>query len=381
MYSPLSLTMGAGGDRWLIEVAPRLLRSGVRPTVVASDFVARSYCKSTTPWFVKQLRKDGITYKEIPSMKIFHRMNLPALKTKALKELTRLMQSHDVTYFMNAYALQDLTVWIAKNLSGKARVISSQHSTIFQEGYLHNLYIRLVTKRLLRVFDAYHVLNNEDSTIYRSWGLRNVHMIPNGVDTKRFTPLVQKDLSEFTVFFVGRLDYQKGIDIILGAIEELEASEPEIASQIVYKICGTGPMGQMVEKFTESRSNVTYLGYVSDEELLQHYRSASLCLMPSRRETFGLVAMEAMASGTPVLVTDIPGPRTFVRNDFGLIVPPEDPHSLANGISRLFRLCRDNPDEFASMGHRARNVCVKEYDWNIVAHKLSVMMKRTAEVG
>ncbi|NHJ13779.1 MAG: glycosyltransferase family 1 protein [Candidatus Thorarchaeota archaeon] len=380
MYSPLSLTMGAGGDRWLVEVAPRLLQRGVHPTVVASDFVARSYRTNTTPWFVDQLRRHGITYREIPSISFFHRMNLPLLKPEAIRALSHLMQQHDVTYFMNAYALQDLTVWIAKRMTDKARVISSQHSTMFQEGYLHNIYMHLVTRPLLRTFEAYHVLNSEDFATYRSWGLENAFMIPNGVDTQRFSPLRQKDQSEFTVLFVGRLDYQKGIDIILRAIERLEISEPKIASKIVLKICGTGPMSQMVEKFAEHRANVSYLGYVSDEELLELYKSVSLCLMPSRRETFGLVAMEAMASGTPVLVTDIPGPRTFVNDAFGKMVSPEDAESLAKGLSWFFELYQDDPDEFTSMGRRARDICVKEYDWNIVADKLSVMMKKTAEI-
>ncbi|MFX0108947.1 MAG: glycosyltransferase family 4 protein, partial [Candidatus Hodarchaeota archaeon] len=180
--------------------------------------------------------------------------------------------------------------------------------------------------------------------------------------------------------FVGRLDYQKGIDIILAAIQELEEKEPTVASKTNFVICGTGPMRDIVEKFASKRSNVSYLGYVSDEDLLVHYKSVSLFLMPSRRETFGLVAMEAMASGTPVLVTDIPGPRTFVDDSFGRMVPPENPSKLAEGIAWFQRAHSEEPSKMKSMGQRARDICVKEYDWDIVADKLSVMMKQGTRI-
>jgi hypothetical protein len=55
MYSPLSLRMGAGGDRWLVEVAPRLRERGIHPTVFATDFIAKSYRANPTNWFVDQI--------------------------------------------------------------------------------------------------------------------------------------------------------------------------------------------------------------------------------------------------------------------------------------------------------------------------------------
>jgi glycosyltransferase involved in cell wall biosynthesis len=369
--------MGAGGDRWLIEVAPRLVNNGVQPTVIASNFVARSYRSNITPWFVRQLIDKGIAYSEIPTSSIFNRLNLPLLLPKALSMLSREMKTHDLTYFMNAYAFQDISVWLAKIMSGGAKVMSSQHATMYQEGLIHNLYVSLVTRPFLRTFDSHHVLNREDYARYREWRIDNVHMQPNGVDTKRFIPLPKKDESAFTALFVGRLDYQKGIDTTIDAMRELETSNPAIASKINLKICGTGPMSEMVEKFASKRDNVSYLGYVSDEDLLEYYKSVSICLMPSRRETFGLVAMEAMASGTPVLVTDIPGPRTFVEESFGRMVPPENAKALSEALVWYYRLFSEDPDELREMGNRARDICIKEYDWDIVAQKLAKSMRQT----
>ena len=378
IYSPLSLRMGGGGDRWLVEIAPRLKKRGIQPTIFATDFIAKSYRANPTNWFVDQITNAGIRYQENISSPISNLVNTPLMRSKSLAALSREMAQHDITYFMNAYILQDISIWLAMRLAQQPPVISAQHSTIIQDSRLHNAYMLSVTRMLLRVFDAYHVLNREDYATYCSWGLTPAYLIPNGVDTKRFAPAVSKDNSQFTVLFAGRLDYQKGVDTILEAVRHLEQ---ENERNIVYKICGTGPLRKEVQKFAESRPNVHYLGYVPDDELVQLYKTASLFLMPSRRETFGLVALEAMASGTPVVVTDISGPRTFVRESFGRMVPPTDSKALADTIQWFYRLFLEHPDDLETMAKNARDICVKEFDWESVADKLSVMIKSVVAEG
>jgi glycosyltransferase involved in cell wall biosynthesis len=100
--------------------------------------------------------------------------------------------------------------------------------------------------------------------------------------------------------------------------------------------------------------------------------------MPSRRETFGLVAVEAMASGVPVLVTDTPGPKTFVRNSYGRIVPANDAVKLADTIDWFYNLYKNSPEELRRMGIEARAAAVKDYDWEIVADRISNLVKNAA---
>jgi len=378
MYSPLSLRMGAGGDRWLAEVAPRLKRRGIYPTVLATDFIAKSYRPTATSWFVDKLVNSGIEYTETSSSRFFHGVNLPILTPESLKLLSDRMMSSDVSYFMNAFALQDLSVWLAKVMTRDAVVISAQHASLFQKRTMHNIYIRLITRNVLHAFDAFHVLNEEDYLQYKRWGLNRVSMIPNGVDTKHFTPSREKNENEFLALFVGRLDYQKGVDTLLQAVKHLEGKTDADASGITFKVCGTGPIREMVERFAEKRENFHYLGYVPEEELLSLYRSANVFLMPSRRETFGLVAMEAMASGTPVIATDIPGPRSLVKDDFGCLIPASDAAALAEAIHRFYGLFTENKEKWRMMAEKARDVCVSDYDWERVTDKLSYMIRKVA---
>ena len=202
MYSPLSLRMGAGGDRWLAEVAPRLLKRGIQPTIFATDFIVRSYRENSTNWFVDQLADAGIRYQETPSSSFSNQLDAPIMSRNSLIALSREMAQHDVTYFMNAFALQDISTWLAKRFAGRPPVISAQHASMFQDSRLHNAYMHSVTRNMLKGFDAYHVLNREDYETYTRWGLSPTFLIPNGVDTKRFTPAPSKDDSQFTVLFV-----------------------------------------------------------------------------------------------------------------------------------------------------------------------------------
>jgi glycosyltransferase involved in cell wall biosynthesis len=75
-------------------------------------------------------------------------------------------------------------------------------------------------------------------------------------------------------------------------------------------------------------------------------------------------------------VTDIPGPRTFVRESFGKMVPPTNAKALAEAIDWFYHLFLLQPQELKTMAKNARDICVKEYDWESVADKLSTMIKK-----
>jgi glycosyltransferase involved in cell wall biosynthesis len=268
---------------------------------------------------------------------------------------------------------------LVRALSKGKPFISSQHATIWQERRVHNAYYRTVTQHALHGFDAFHVLNNEDLAQYKKWGLESVFMIPNGVDTQKFRPLSLSEAPKFTMLFVGRLDSQKGVDTLLDAIEFLEASNREVLDNSSIKVIGMGPLTDLAKAFARKRSYIDYLGYVTEEELIQSYQNASIMLMPSRRETFGLVALEAMACGLPLIAADIPGPQSFIRGDFGQLIRPSDSVALAAAIERFYEKWSTNPVEFNGMRNAARKKCVKEHDWELVVDRLATMIRSIHE--
>ena len=118
---------------------------------------------------------------------------------------------------------------------------------------------------------------------------------------------------------------------------------------------------------------VEFVGGVSDEELVKLYQRAAVTVLPSidQSEAFGIVLVESMACGTPVISSDLPGVRSVYENNVsGFSVAPKDIKALAEKISYVL----DNPDKAREMGQAGRNLVEKRYDWNVIADKLNSLL-------
>ena len=195
-------------------------------------------------------------------------------------------------------------------------------------------------------------------------------IIPNGVDTDRFSPdvspLERFDDGAFNVLYVGRLDPRKGLFVLLRSFGRLWKSEGERARLIIV---GDGPLRGRLVKSTprELRGAVRFEGVVPFDLLPRYYASSRvLCSPATRGESFGIVLLEAMASGVPVVASDIPGYRTAVRSGLhGLLVEPGSDRSLATALSLL---ARDESlrKEMATAGRQN----ARSYSWDTVAGRL-----------
>jgi phosphatidylinositol alpha-mannosyltransferase len=167
-------------------------------------------------------------------------------------------------------------------------------------------------------------------------------IIPNGVDTERFSPgarpIEMFDDGAFNVLYVGRLEPRKGLSVLLEAFRGVWESEGERARLIIV---GHGPLRRRLSRSVpdELRGAVHFEGRVSSELLPRYYASSQvLCSPATRSESFGIVLLEAMASGVPVAASDIPGYRTAVRSGVhGLLVEPGSPAPLATALRLLAR--------------------------------------------
>jgi glycosyltransferase involved in cell wall biosynthesis len=172
-----------------------------------------------------------------------------------------------------------------------------------------------------------------------------VRVIPNGVDAERLrcadspTELARfrrrwaRD-DERIVFFVGRLVREKGAEVLIDAMPEVLAAHP--GAKLV--VAGGGWSGHLVAQAAARGigNRVAFAGFVSDSDLPRLYAVADVAVFPSLYEPFGIVALEGMAAGVPVVVSDIGGFREVVRHgQTGLHTWANNPHSLAWGIKRV----------------------------------------------
>ena len=179
----------------------------------------------------------------------------------------------------------------------------------------------------------------------------NVAVIPCGVDVARFQPQDKRRARAALslpptapiLLSVGRLQPSKGIDTLLQAAADIRRNHPDVCVLVVG-----GGLDEQDERETAELnrlrtlghrlglSNVHYIKAQPQENLAQYYAAADVFVMPSHYESFGMVALEAMACGTPVVASEVGGlASTIVHGDSGLLVPSGDWRAFAQAISRL----------------------------------------------
>jgi len=199
-------------------------------------------------------------------------------------------------------------------------------------------------------------------------------MVPNGVNIQEYARNENADLRQFRrkfalpeeklVLYVGRLVYEKGIHVFVNAV-------PKILGKVDAKfvVVGNGYMKEPLSKLVKSMGlahKVMFTGFVDDETLKNLQRCADVSVVPSLFEPFGIVALEAMAAKSPVVVSDTGGLSEIVEHDVnGVKVYPENPDSLAWGITKVL-LDR----KYANwIRNNAYKKIVEKYDWDKISRQ------------
>ncbi len=193
-------------------------------------------------------------------------------------------------------------------------------------------------------------------------------VIPNGVDVARFqraVPIARWQDGRHDLLFVGRHEPRKGLLDLLKAFRILRKTGCECRLLVV----GSGPQEREARRYVLTRrlQGVEFLGRVGDDEKAQLFRTATVYISPATgRESFGIVLLEAMAAGTPIVASDIHGYKGVVRRgEQGLLVPPRHPKALAAAIRQLLA----DPELRARMGASGR-VRAEEFSWERVTAKV-----------
>jgi phosphatidylinositol alpha-mannosyltransferase len=165
-------------------------------------------------------------------------------------------------------------------------------------------------------------------------------IVPNGVEPSRYrtaVPIARYRDGVPNVLFVGRMEPRKGLIHLLRAIRKMQIGGERVRLLIV----GSGPGEREARRYVLTRqlNDVEFLGRVSDDEKRQLFKTADVFVSPATgRESFGIVLLEAMSAGAPVICSDIHGYRAVVRRERdGILVPPADADALADALGRVIR--------------------------------------------
>ena len=197
----------------------------------------------------------------------------------------------------------------------------------------------------------------------------NYKVIPNGINLDNFNnggegfPYLRDGMTN--ILFVGRLEKRKGLKYLLAAYNILKPKWPNIRLLVV----GPGDLDRESNKLIKDgqMKDVIFTGPVSDTDKIRYYKSADIFCSPATgRESFGIVLLEAMASGTPIVASAIEGYSSVInQGSDGLLVEPRNKYDLANHIEVLLK----NPDLRASLASNGLNKA-KEFRWERVAGEI-----------
>ena len=229
-------------------------------------------------------------------------------------------------------------------------------------------------------------------------GSSKIRIVPPGADLSRFTPIEQSYAKAVIgvppqhrmILFAGRIERLKGIDTLFRAIALLKQRRADMDwRNLCVTVIGGDPSerglrdNQEMARLHALRDElglsdlIAFIGARDQDSLQYYYSAAEMLVMPSHYESFGMVALEAMACGTPVVVSDVGGLHELVQhNKTGIRVKVSDSEALARAIERLL----DNVALRRRMGHSA-SCYAEDFSWQRVTDKLLAVYEETRDAG
>jgi glycogen(starch) synthase len=271
-------------------------------------------------------------------------------------------------------------LYFSTNLAAFARRLGGPPLAITNHGLYSQTAPEAVFDAYLRTlgrwtFDQSEVVfcyTEEDRERLRAVGVSSpVEVVPNGIDTSRFTPEgpVSDELPDGgpVVLFVGRLVEGKCPGDAVAAVDRLRETHPD--ARLV--VCGDGPLrGELVETVTERglTDAVTFLGHVPYDEMPAVYRGADALVLPSRAEGLPRTVMEALASGVPVVVSDLEQVAPLVEG-VGRTVPVGDVEGFASALAAVL----------AGTEREPRKAVVDAHDWVSTVEQTTAALEHIAD--
>lgn len=261
-------------------------------------------------------------------------------------------------------ASPSLTMWATYLAQGP--LVSTFHAS-GKPSLLVRIFRSFLTKRMEGISGRIAVSN-----MARRWQMDGIGgdavLIPNGVRVSKFRtaqPLPGYErLDHPVLLFLGRYDEpRKGMDVLLEALPTIHAAYPNVELMVV----GDGDATELRRKAVENVGTLTLLGHVSEADKAAALRSASVYVAPNTGgESFGIVLIEAMSAGVPVVASDIPAFAAVLdKGEAGWLSPVGDAAALAQTILTALQ----EPEKTTAKVVRATSV-VAQYDWSVVAQQV-----------
>ncbi len=385
--SPVDVKGGA--ERVLWEQASRLAAVGHKVHVLS---------RSPANGVVETVERQGVRISHFPAdRRSFVRFFLGSIREArqaAARELTE--GGADVLYFqqpLSAFGVLSsaasrripslYTFHSPAPLEYRSRRGTTAHHPGGLGGSLGTGLLWLIEGFCLRRATRIHVLSDFSAGLLRRlYRIRSERIvkIPGGVDSERFRPAEDRDAvrkalgvphDTFLLFTVRNLEPRMGLDSLVRAMAILRKQAPDV----LLLIGGAGSLRSDLESLTGSldlQGHVRFLGFIPDSELPLYYQASDAFVLPTRElEGFGLVAVEALASGTPVLGTPVGAiPEILGELQPDLLFDGIEPEAIARGILKHLEQAQSNPQGYEKLRRRCQEYATTQFGWDRIVKRL-----------
>lgn len=357
-----------GVETHVLDISRELAKRGHEVYVFTSQY---------TPNLPEFETLDGIKIQRIkPFVNIFTTPVIPKLRKVLLKNPCDIVHAHIPPPFVEFFSAR------SRNKT-KIPLVLTYHCDLelpnFLNKFISGFYRRTFGHYSLIHTDKIIVTTNTYAATSRSvWHFKPV-VVPNAVNAKDFNPEVDGSMirkrhnldGKKVVLYVGRIKFHKGIEYFVSAAKFFK-------NDTKFLIVGSGdyePVIKDIIKNLNLEDRVILVGKVPADELALYYAACDVFVLPSltRLEAFGIVGLEAMSSGKPVIISDIPGVREVIKNGReGLLTPPMDIKGMAGKIKKLL----DDPELRARMGKAGRKKVIEQFEISKVVNQLENIYKK-----
>lgn len=220
------------------------------------------------------------------------------------------------------------------------------------------------TRSVLKYLDSLTAVSSAASDFVQSLSQQPIHIIPNGIDLKKYRRRREPETAHKTILYVGRLEKRKGVKYLLQAYHKLAKNRRDVN----LTIAGDGPDREKLEALVHDKHipRVTFKGWVSDDEKLQLLSRAWLFCSPALYgESFGIVLLEAMAVGVPVIAGNNAGYETVMRDRGTLsLVNPKDTTEFARRLTLML-----DDEDLRRMWCTWAHTYIKQFDYQHVVNQ------------